>query len=280
MAHRLRPLAAAALAAAALAALLPPSSASAAWPPRGVMLDVHIDVRFTTTYDTVREAYPDPCQDWTVSNGRQAIEIKARRPQRLLIEKVLGMPVMSTVEGLPRATFDADISRSYEAEGNLRQESECSPCGPLSEYGECPASERPDPVYTFDCRPKGRFEAEAGLGHATGHADLRKGVLVQSYVEPVERFFGKRCPGPSGELSRPPELVFPQAFLKEVLALRPGKVAVTRIRDELGMAAPSPYDPELDGTVRRRSCDAVPEVRDGTTFCTLTTYFVEIKRVR
>lgn len=136
------------LAAALVALSLAGAPAAGAAPPAKYSLNVWVD-----SFDKANleeSGYPDRCKTWTQGRSSLAFAMRSARPVAL---GLIRSPVNDSTWGLiPRSIEPAtDVYRYWRYRFHLSPStSECSPCGPSSEYGQC-GGETPDEVASDTC---------------------------------------------------------------------------------------------------------------------------------
>lgn len=258
----------AAIAAAALGVLAPAASAEA-------ILEVEMTARHIVAWNVADEDEGQACESWSVGSGTQVIEVETARPERLEAERLFGKLALTTDRA---GTFTAEIKRrgTWKAHVTPGDTPECSPCGPLSEYGECKPPNK-QPTFTFRCgtKPiKGYNQIGLGYQRATAVPDLMHGLTISAGVASTELF--ENCP-PTFEGSshgikttRFTMADLPKSFSKAIADLRRGQSASAKASAEVGVGMGKPKD----------SCKAVKPVKDGYSECALSTYQVKVTRIR
>lgn len=143
------------------AALLLPLLLLAAAPARAAVPKTPKAYAFTVKSIELRDAwteqsrgYPKRCKGWTKGEGliRQTAQ---QTSSNIELDWIGGEWLTLGDEFKTRGTFE----RTLEFKGHLAPDQQpCSPCGPLSEYGEC-RPVIPDQVYRDRCGPRdGSFE--------------------------------------------------------------------------------------------------------------------------
>lgn len=156
--HRRRGAGAAAAALAALAVALLTLLALAAVPAgaarpnsQPVFFVESTDLHVSEEWRQQDPGHPRRCATWVLAEGRSNLGVAQHAPRKLTLAPTFGGGFVGTLGGSDSAA--SELRRTARYRHHLRPDVEgCSPCGPLSEYGQCTGG-RPDVVDSAKCSP-------------------------------------------------------------------------------------------------------------------------------
>jgi hypothetical protein len=128
------------------------ATAAAAPPPK---FEVDLYVASVDEANLEESGFPDRCKTWTQGRSALTYEIEAADPFNL---GLVQSPVDDTYFALiPRQpVWENDTRRYWKTRAHVADNTpDCSPCGPLSEYGLCTGA-LPDQVASDQCGGPGR----------------------------------------------------------------------------------------------------------------------------
>ncbi|HEU4658256.1 MAG TPA: hypothetical protein VFR97_12060 [Capillimicrobium sp.] len=273
--HPLHALAAAAVAAAATLATAAPASAAA-----DPVIAVDVIAKHTVVWDFVEEGYPDDCRNWVKGSGTQTIRVRSDRRERLRLDRAFGKVFLSAERP---GTFEGGVERVGRWKVNVPPNTQpCSPCGPLSEFGECDDDPQPPKPLQFQCGERqGRYPlASIGYRKATLVPDLAKGLTVAASVTFKEY---ENCPPTIPRATRawlhfpsPAQANLPQEDTKRIARLQPGDSVVSEVTVERTYVD----DDKARTTKEGDRCLKLPKLTAGYTECAVTEYSVTFTRIR
>jgi hypothetical protein len=222
------------------------------------------------------ENYPDECKAWVKASGTATLGIRTTKPARYMLLAFPGMEPQLLMSKLGRYVGVAQRTASDWDDHAIPQTSACTPCGPLSEYGEC--SEPGPPLAPLhDCRRRNGVASaavtliEAGKGQErNGPAALVDALRVDTSV--VARF--PSCPptqvtgGPGMHSENALEVSIVGPKVRRIRMLARGQKLMLHGSVERGFA----------GRRETRKCSK-PAGGVGYSECAVTDVTVEIKRV-
>lgn len=169
----------AALAALALLLTVGAASAAAAPPPK-FKLDLYASLVEESNLE--QTGYPDRCSTWTQGRGALTYDIEADRSFDVgIVESPVNDSLFVLVPRPP--VWMSDLRRFWKTRSHVRDNtSDCTPCGPLSEYGLCTGA-LPDTLDSDQCG---------------GPSKKRGGVLTLTAIGRALVVVG----APGGDLSR------------------------------------------------------------------------------
>lgn len=247
------------------------------------------DVRLSGSH-TVDWAYASAldrpnCASWSVGKGRFEATIRTTKPTRYELVEIRRRHDGRLVEtrwgalrgGLPKFT----ISQTGSWKSNYGMKMECTPCGPLSEYGPCvpdPPAE-PEPTCpkrtatgvvdaTFYRRGKDVPKAVDDLGHLRNGGPL---FVVETRYSEDEKHAKSCYPGARGKglpLAQPAAVVVP---LRRLLLMDRGKSMVVK--------GDRPEWVKSDVLQDQAECGAIEGMLEMNA-CGLTKIQMKIRRVR
>lgn len=264
------------------------SSASAAVPlyrTDTTIFEVRLSGSHTVDWAYTDSLKRDNCSTWSVGKGRFEATIRTTKPTRYELVEIRRQHDGRLVDtrwgalrgGLPRFT----ISQTGSWKSNYGMKTECTPCGPLSEYGPCvpdPPAE-PEPTCrkrtatgvvdtTFYRRGKDVPRGVDDLGHLRNGRPLF--VVETRYSEDDKH--AKACyPGARGKslpLAQPAAVVVP---VRKLLALDRGQ--------SIKLKGDRPEWVRADKLQDQAECGAIEGVLEMNA-CSLTKIKLDIRRVR
>jgi hypothetical protein len=222
------------------------------------------------------EGYPDQCKAWSKGAGTQTLGIRTTKAARYMTLALPGVAPRLLSTRLGRYAGVARRTGSDWEDHAIPQTAACSPCGPLSEYGEC--AEEPPPIAPLhDCARRNGIAAaavellEAGKSYEPdGPAALVDALHVQTNV--VAAF--PSCPptqadGPGLHAADPLEVSIVGAKVRRIRKLRRGRTLTLHGSEERGFAQGR----------ESRKCSK-PAGGFGYSECAVTDVTVEIRRLR
>lgn len=233
---------------------------------------------------------PNPCKAWVKGGGTQTIGFSTRRPMRYTAfstPRIGDVRPQFVLLGGTNAKYRATVERKGDWEENtIPQTSQCTPCGPLSEYGECKPEDAPlAPLY--DCRRKAIRAPGAVLSYVD--AGQNSGDEVASLVDrlnvamtaPTSGLY-PHCPpeiadGTGRQLKHPEPLAVDilGAAARKLTKLKPGRKITLKGDAEAGYI-------EEDGVPSRetKTCSSATLAGTGYRECAVTDVTVEVRRLR
>lgn len=230
------------------------------------------------------DGYPDACKSWTDGSGTQTIGISNTRPMTFRATRLDGkLPAamkdvarFQLLGPMKPAKYRATVERKGEWQEHVRPAtSACTPCGPLSEYGQC-AGEQPPVVPLQRCGRKEIARASTSLQFVPAGTADRDEELVVSLGDaltlelrtPVSGLFplcAPNLPGSSVSLQQPEPLKLAAggAKVRALKTLRVGRKVTVKLSAELP-----------------RACSPKTIAGPGYRECATTEATVEVRRVR
>lgn len=119
---------------------------------RPVYLITSVDVHKSEEWRAQDPGYPDRCTSWEFAEGSANLGMSQRGTRRLTLMSLDRFGVLGEFDGEMYAP--SELRRSLRFRYHSRPDTpECSPCGPLSEYGACSVENLPDTVHQPKCSP-------------------------------------------------------------------------------------------------------------------------------
>ena len=222
--------------------------------------------------------HPQPCKGWTHGQGTQTLGVRTTKAARYMLLTIPGSGPMFSMSKAGKVSGHAQRELQKWQEHGVPQTRACTPCGPLSEYGECDENAKGDLLAPlFDCRarkaPGTAVVTLALAGQATGEG----GAVALTDSLRVATSVGAtfpHCPptqngGPGLQAEQPTEVAIVGAQVKKLLRLRPGQKLTLKGSEERGIAAGQ----------ESQSCSK-PAGTVGYSECAVTDVTVEIRRTR
>ena len=271
----------------ALATLLAPSGAHAA---KGEMkLAVEVTGIHVVDWSNRGKDAPNPCKAWIKGAGSKTIGFSTRRPVRYTAfstPRIGDVRPQFVLLGGTNARYRATVARKGDwVENTIPQTAQCTPCGPLSEYGECQAADTPI-APLWDCRRKQVAKPTAlltfvGAGQNDGEVASLVDRLNVQMTAPTGGLY-PHCPpeladGTGRELHTPDPLAVDilGAAARRLTKLRPGRKITLKGDAERGYV-------EADGVPSRelKTCSDATLAGTGYRECAVTDVTVEVRRLR
>ncbi len=220
--------------------------------------------------------YPAECKAWSKGSGTQTLGIRTTKPAQYMLLAVPGTAPQLLMSKLGAYAGSAQRSADWK-DHTIPQTAACTPCGPLSEYGECDEGDPDLLAPLHDCRTK-KSTASAAIalvlkGQSTrpdGPAALANSLRVDTSV--VAQF--PSCPptqsgGPGLHSADALEVPIVGPKVARVLKLRRGQKLTLKGAEERGFA-----------NGKESSSCSKPAGGEGYSECAVTDVTVEIRRIR
>lgn len=239
--------------------------------------------------------WPDRCKSWTDGSGTQTIGISTRRPMTFRATRFDGR-LPRAMKDVPRFTLLGPFGRpryraTVERQGDWREHvrpstPECTPCGPLSEYGQCEGEQAPfvplqrcgrhdlpEATTSVELVPAGTADADDELLVSLGDA-----VKVELRTS-LSGLFAQCAPNVQGGRSlaqpEPLPLAVGGAKVRALKTLRVGRTLTLRASAQKALL----QVPEV-GESRPEACSPRTLAGDGYRECATTEATIEIRRTR
>jgi len=238
--------------------------------------------------------WPDTCKSWTDGAGTQTTGLSTRRPMTFRATRLDGK-LPRAMKDVPRFTLLGPFGRpryraTVERKGDWREyvrpaTSECTPCGPLSEYGQCEGEQAPF-VPLQRCGRHDLPRATAALGFVpAGTADRDDELLVSlgdaltlELRTPLSGLFEQCAPDVQGgrSLARPEPLPLAVggAKVRSLKTLRVGRKLTFKLSAQAGLVQDG--GPEA----KPETCTPATVAGGGYRECATTEATVEVRRTR
>jgi hypothetical protein len=255
-------------------ALVAPAVAQAASTPQYAVEVTGIHV---VDWELRTADYPAECKSWTQGRGTQTLGVRTTKAARYMLLTIPGAGPMLSMSRAGRYAGSAQRELQVWKEHGVPQTAACTPCGPLSEYGECDEDASGDLLAPlFDCKarkgPGGAVVSLTLAGQRVGDGEVT--ALADSVrVATSAGATFSHCPpthngGPGLKAEQPTEVAIVGAQVKRLLRLRPGQKLTLKGSEERGYGAGQVSD----------SCSA-PAATVGYSECAVTDVTVEIRRL-
>ncbi|ADB49859.1 hypothetical protein [Conexibacter woesei] len=256
----------------ALAALTAPSAHAASTPTYTVdVTGIHVvDWRYQT------DNYPDECKAWVKGSGTATLGIRTTKPARYMLLAFPGMAPQLLMSKLGRYAGVAQRTASDWEDHAIPQTSACTPCGPLSEYGEC--SEPGPPLAPLhDCRRRNGIASAAVSLIEAGKSRERNGPAALVDALRVDTSVVARFPScPPTQLTEGPGMRSENA--REVSIVGPKVRRIRRLARGQKITLHGSVERSFAGGRETQRCSK-PAGGAGYSECAVTDVTVEIKRV-
>jgi uncharacterized protein (DUF2141 family) len=256
-------------------ALVAPAAAQAAATPEYAVEVTGIHV---VDWELRTADYPQECKGWTHGQGTQTLGVRTTKAARYMLLTIPGSGPMFSMSKAGKYAGHAQRELQKWQDHGVPQTRACTPCGPLSEYGECDEDASGDLLAPlFDCKartaPGTAVVSLALAGQPTGEGSavaLADSVRVATSVGATFT----HCPptqngGPGLKAEQPTEVSIVGAQVKRLLRLRPGQKLTLKGSEERGTAAGQ----------ESQSCSK-PAGTVGYSECAVTEITVEIRRLK